>query len=261
MSQKASKQRRQTQRAAPPPPTSSKGGGLSGVPRKWLYGGLAVVAVAAIAVLIVVSLSGGDEAAAPATVDGTETEQMLQGIPQDGVSLGAPAAPVVLAEFADLQCPFCLTFALEMLPKLLDDYVRPGKVRIDFAGLAFLGPDSEKALRYALSAGEQDRLWNVVDLLYVHQGSENSGWVTDELLAGIGAAVPGLDHQAALDGVDSEAVSSQIDETAASAQQKLPKISTPSFLLGKNGGELPYVDLAGQDYESFTQQIDALLAG
>ncbi len=260
MSQKASKQRRQARRAAPPP-TSSKGGGLSGIPRKWLYGGLAVLAVAAVAVLIVVSLSGGEEAATPAAVDGTETEQMLQGIPQDGVSLGSPDAPVVLVEFADLQCPFCRTFALETLPKLINDYIRPGQVRIDFAGIAFLGPDSEKALRYALSSGDQDKLWNVVDLLYVNQGSENDGWVTDELLAAIGAAVPGLDPQAVLDGVDSEAVNAQIEEAATAAQEKLPQISTPSFLLGKNGGELAYVDVAGQDYEFLTQQIDELLAG
>jgi protein-disulfide isomerase len=61
-----------------------------------------------------------------------------------------------------------------VLPVLIHDYVREGKLRIVFRGLTFIGPDSEKALRAALAAGEQNRLWHVVDLFYRHQGPENS---------------------------------------------------------------------------------------
>ena len=40
--------------------------------------------------------------------------------------------------------------------------------------MAFLGPESETGLR-GLAAGQQDKLWHVVDLLYRNQGHENSG--------------------------------------------------------------------------------------
>ena len=67
------------------------------------------------------------------------------------------------------------------IPVLVSDYVRTGKLRIVFHGLAFIGPDSDTALRTALAAGREDRLWDVVAGFYARQGAEN-GWITDELV-------------------------------------------------------------------------------
>ena len=93
-----------------------------------------------------------------------------------------------MVEFADLQCPFCREYTLNALPTIVKQYVRTGKVKLVFFGMAFLGPDSETALRAAYAAGLQSRLWNVIDLLYRNQGPENSGWVTDGLLRAVGKA-------------------------------------------------------------------------
>ena len=71
--------------------------------------------------------------------------------PRTGTAIGSPDAPVTLVEFADLQCPFCAQWATDAFPDLVEEYVRPGRLRIEFRGLAFIGPDSEKALRAALS--------------------------------------------------------------------------------------------------------------
>ena len=98
---------------------------------------------------------------------------------------------MTLVEYADLQCPYCAQWALDALPTLVEDYVKPGKLRIVFRGLAFIGPDSDKALRTAIAAGENDHLWDVVHGLYVHQGAENAGWVTDGLVTEIAAGVRG----------------------------------------------------------------------
>jgi protein-disulfide isomerase len=98
--------------------------------------------------------------------------------------LGSPDAPVTVVEYADLQCPFCAEWARRAFGEIVRDYVAPGRVRIEFRGLVFLGPDSEVALRTALAAGRQDRLWDVVHLLYANQGAENAGWVTQDLLEG-----------------------------------------------------------------------------
>ncbi len=107
---------------------------------------------------------------------------MLAGIPQQGAVLGDPKAPVTLVEYADFQCPYCAQWSHGAFPTLVERYVRPGNVRIVFRGLAFLGPDSDRALRTAVAAGRENRLWNVVEALYHRQGHENSGWVTESLL-------------------------------------------------------------------------------
>ena len=73
---------------------------------------------------------------------------MLAGIPQNGIYLGNANAPVRLVEFADLQCPFCREYTLQTLPQLVQDYVRSGKVRMEFRDLAFLGKDSVTAGRH-----------------------------------------------------------------------------------------------------------------
>ena len=88
-------------------------------------------------------------------------------------------------------------------------------MRIVFGGLSFVGPDSERGMRFALAAGRQDKLWDVIHLLYASQGAENSGWVSDALLRELGAAVPGLDTEHALREASSPEVDRQLSEAQA----------------------------------------------
>src|SRR4051794_10011141 len=164
-----------------------------------LLGGALGVAAIAVAVLIAVSTSGsGAKTAATSASSGSvagarESSAMLAGIPQNGIVLGNAKAPVRVIEFADLQCPFCRNYALNTMPSLVKDYVRPGKVRMEFRSLAFIGDDSVRAARVAEAAAQQNKLWNFVDLAYFNQGKENSGWANDAALKRLAGAVPGLD--------------------------------------------------------------------
>ena len=116
--------------------------------------------------LIAASLVGaGTGESAPAPAPTGAATALLSGIPQQGAALGRPDAPVTLVEFADLQCPYCAAWADGAFAELVRDYVRPGKVRIVFGGLAFIGPDSETGLRFVLAAGRQGKLWQSVHLL------------------------------------------------------------------------------------------------
>ena len=113
----------------------------------------AVLGAAALVVVVAIVVSGGgssDEKAkgrpaaaqkATGAIPGEkESAEMLAGIPQSGIYLGNPAAPVRLVEFADLQCPFCREYALQVLPQLVQDYVRSGKVRMEFRNLVVPRP-------------------------------------------------------------------------------------------------------------------------
>ena len=171
--------------------------------------------------------------------------------------LGRPDAPVTLVEYGDLQCPYCSAWTHEALPVLVDEYVRSGKLRIEFRGMAFIGPQSETGLRAALAAGEQDKLWHVVDLLYHNQGHENSGWLNDGTLRLVGSSVPGLDVDRMLD--RREAMSAALEESEASAAAA-GITGTPSFQVGLTGGRLTRVPISSLDAGALRPAIEALLS-
>jgi protein-disulfide isomerase len=214
----------------------------------------AVVAGAMIAASVIGS--GGDEPTPPAKVSGSDAAALLDGIPEQGPALGRPDAPVTLVEFADLQCPFCRDWSRSSFPEIVRDYVRPGKVRMVFRGLTFIGPDSEQALRFAYAAGLQGKLWYAVDLLYANQGGENSGWVTDEFLADVAAAIPSFDLQQAR----AMETASQVDaliRTASDSATALDVRATPSLAAGKTGGDLEL--LSGTSPDDLRPTLDSLL--
>ena len=220
--------------------------------------GIVLVAGALAAALIAVSVAGGGDDA-PSTVHGTfETTAMLKGIPQDGNVLGRADAPVTIVEYADLQCPACQAWALGTLPAIVDEYVRPGKAKIVFNGVSFLGEDSATALQTAAAAGLQGKLWHVAELLYHSQGAENSGWVTDDLLRSIGEAA-GLDAGKMLDYRVSDQVAAALSEMQLKAQDAgLSLGPTPSFEVGRTGGQSTVLQGAVST-EDFRRLLNELL--
>lgn len=172
--------------------------------------------------------------------------------------LGSPHAPVTLVEYADLQCPYCAAWARDALPSVVSEYVRQGRVRLVFRGLAFLGPDSDLALRTVIAAGAHDKLWNLVDELYRRQGYENSGWVREELADAAGAA--GVDSRV-LERIAWSRATARAVARSARAARAAGVEGTPSFELGPTGGRLVPVQLGSLRPEGIRQALDAALRG
>ena len=189
-----------------------------------------------------------------------EPRGLLDGIPQDGVVLGEPDAPVTLVEFADLQCPYCARFAGTAFPAIVREYVRSGEVRLVFRGVVFLGPDSEEALRAVLAAGQQGKLWQLVERLYEAQGPEGSGWVTDELLRRLGGSIDGLDVERMLAERTSRAVEVEL-ALAREAAARARVDATPTFWAGPTDGPLRLLGKGAADAAVFRSALDALLGG
>jgi protein-disulfide isomerase len=162
----------------------------------------------------------------------------LSGIPQHNTVLGAPTARVTLIEYVDAQCPGCRYYTLSMFPVVVKDYVRPGKVKIEYRGFPFIGSDSVKALRFVLAAGLQNRLFELQEALYRHQGSENSGWVTDDLIRQLAKTIDGLNVQKLFADAASDAITRKADlaDPEASAAG-IP--GTPTFFI-QIGDQQPY---------------------
>jgi protein-disulfide isomerase len=229
-------------------------------PRLLALGTALAVVVAGILIGVSVAGSGGSSSRSTALRGAGETAAMLDGIPQSGNVLGRPDAPVRLVEYGDLQCPICRAFALGTLPTIVRDYVRSGDVQIEFRGIAFIGADSGKALRAVVAAGAQNRAWNLIDLLYQNQGQENSGWVTDALIQSAAAHTAGLNAGKLFAARNSGATQASINAFAAQARQDMGgQIRTPTFLVGKTGQQLQYLQISSLDASQFTPALDQLL--
>jgi protein-disulfide isomerase len=231
--------------------------------RLYLIAGLFAALIAS--ALVIASQFGGAEAgdATPASAQllgAADSAALLTGIPQDGAVLGSPKARVTLVEYADLQCPYCGEFARNALPTLIAAYVRTGKVKLEFRGLAFVGPESEAALRASLAAGRQNQLWNFMHLVYENQGTENSGWVTDGFIRSAGGLVDGLDVTRLI----ADAHSTPVTDEIAAAQDHATRDgvnTTPSFFVGRTGGAMMRLEVRSLDPAAFRPTLDRLLKG
>jgi protein-disulfide isomerase len=194
------------------------------------------VAIGAAVALVAVALIARSDST-PAVTENPVVN--LNGIPQDGSVLGSPDARVTLLEWADPQCPACRLYTEEFFPTVVDEYVRPGKINTEFRGFPFIGEDSVKAYRFLLAAGEQDRLWNLQEALYRHQGGENDGWVTDDLIRELASQIAGLDvDQLFVDADRSDIVAEA--EGAQAAGQAAGILGTPTLMI-RSGDADPYV--------------------
>lgn len=229
-----------------------------GTARQRALARLGVVAALALVVVVAAAMAGrrSQEPAASAPASGAE---IFDGIAQDGTALGSPKAPAVLTEFADLQCPYCAAFSRDVLPDIVQRYVRSGRVRLELQVLTFLGEDSVRAGAMAAAAARQDRLWSFAHAFYLRQGAENTGYATDDFLRGIGASVPGLDVGRAFDERDGAAAvrTLQAAERAAGA---MGADHTPAFYLRRGNGPIRPVTPEALTPAAFSEALDEALA-
>lgn len=222
-----------------------------------VFGGAALAAI--VAIVLIAGGGGGDsdsngDRARTGGVEGaTETADLFKGIPQNGTSLGDPKAKVVMTEYADLQCPFCAQYATDVLPRIVEEYVRPGKIRLELRLLRFIGPDSNRGAQAAHVAADSDRMWQFADLWYRNQGSENSGYGDDDFIADVAEAA-----EVSADKAVEAAGSGSNDADIEKAEQEADSLgidSTPSFVVGRKPGQGVTLEISELTYEEFEQAL------
>jgi protein-disulfide isomerase len=142
-------------------------------------------------------------------------------------SMGEESAKVVLVEFSDLQCPFCVRFYQDTFPRIVEDYVKTGKARYvarEFP-LSNIHPQARRASEAALCANEQDNYWAMRGKIF-----ENRNKLSDEDLLGYAEEV-GLDTLAWKACLESNQYSKKVDADMADVR-RLGITGTPSFAIG-----------------------------
>lgn len=175
-------------------------------------------------------------------------------------SQGDATAKVTLIEFSDYQCPFCGRYATETFSKLIDQYVKTGKVRYVLRNfpLTQMHPLAEKAAEAAECAGEQGKYWEMHDRLFKNQQALDA-----KELAGH-AMVLGLDAAKFQQCLEGGKFAAKIKADIADGT-KLNLRGTPTFFFGysdeKGLNKVKAVKLlsGAQPFNEFTDILDSLL--
>lgn len=238
----AKKQKRTMPRrwADPKAAQAAKQGVLARRRALWLGTGLTgIVIVAAVIGAILQPASKSTPLDGDTRIEG-KVSTLVDGIPQEGQTLGLPNAPVTLQVFADLEDEDTQHWILQLLPRIIKVFVRTNILKIEYLSFKTntIHPETfVKQQAAALSAGVQDKLWNFIETFYNEQGKEYTPYVTERYLENIASQVPGLNmaqwHEDRNNGRRSEQVVTE-DQTAKAEEIHV----TPAYRLGLTGQPL-----------------------
>jgi len=113
-----------------------------------------------------------------------------------GAYWGDPEAPVTVQLYADYQCPHCRNFHNTIEPTLIENFIRPGHIRLELIDFPVIGiksldelaDDSKESVQAAeatMCAGEQDAFMDFRETLYEGSLAPNSGALSDENLIAV----------------------------------------------------------------------------
>ena len=155
------------------------GGGRGSNFLSWPFlAGVSLLAAALLALVIVLALrnDGGDEG--EPTSDLAILNQELERLPtelQSGNKLGRDDAPAKLIQYEDFRCPICLSYTLNYEGFLIEEFVKPGLLQIEFRHLPVLGDASVRAAVGASCAAKQDRLFEYANRLFALHAEKGTG--------------------------------------------------------------------------------------
>lgn len=177
-----------------------------------------------------------------------------------GRSLGKADAKVTLAMFEDFTCPHCLDFTAANEGQIIEDYVKSGKVQLEFHFLP-LREASVIPMAAAYCAGEQGAFWPYQQQLFIAQAAANAktgpplstAFGGDQLIAV--AVALGMDGDKLRACMPADATLQAIEDDALAAQG-YGFSGTPSFAI--NGQ--PLVNGFPATYADWKKLLDSAVA-
>jgi len=162
---------------------------------------------------------------------------------RDGMSLGDPNAPAVIEVFEDFQCPACQYFSESVEPVIIQYLVETGKARLVFHNYPFIdgdgagnGGESDQAANAAMCANEQDKFWEMKEIIYANWNGENQGNLNNRHLTAMAEAA-GLDMDAFNSCFNANKYKSDIQASFELGQQYGVSGTPSAFVNGQKVGE------------------------
>lgn len=190
-----------------------------------------------------------DEAAATDEDPTLHADMLAFRAEDDPRALGDPDAAVVMIQWADFQCGFCARFARETEPELIERYVDPGILRIEWRDLPLQGDAAVQTAFAGRAAADQEAFWQLHEALYAEESPLPSSQRNRDGLADLAEHLD-LDVDRFLDIYDDPDVRQAVAAEAQLAQQ-LGITGTPAFLIA----DQPV--MGAQPFEVFASVIEA----
>ncbi|XVH33862.1 thioredoxin domain-containing protein (plasmid) [Haloferacaceae archaeon DSL9] len=140
--------------------------------------------------------------------------------------IGEADASTTATIYGNWKCPYTQDFAFGLFETIVEEYVEPGDLLIEFRmlsyreGSPFLGPDAPTAEHAALSIweNEPESYWSFFSYTFGNQPSSGQEWATAENLVALADAA-GVEDTAQIEStIEDETYADQIDATTEAAR-------------------------------------------
>ena len=174
-----------------------------------------------------------------------------------GKTVGNPAAPLRMDLYSDFTCPHCKMLHEQTLPRIMADYVTPGKAYLVFHEFTLTGQGrehSQTASLYAAAAARVGKYQQVCDALFLTQSS----WaVSGKVWETVAPALNAAEQKKVQALVKEPAIAAEVERdlemgTAAHVDR------TPTLVMTRKGKQTAWN--SWEDYGLFKSLADLLLS-
>jgi protein-disulfide isomerase len=162
-------------------------------------------------------------------------------------SLGADDAPVTMIEYSSLTCPHCAEFHATTLPKIKEQYITPGKLRLVYRDFP-LDPLATAAAMLPHCVAP-DRYFGLLEGLFRSQSTWASSQEPAKELERL-SRFAGLSPAAFQSCINNKELLQAIQQRAAAAREEYGITSTPTFII--DGKKI----VGATKFEEFQKAID-----
>lgn len=150
--------------------------------------------------------------------------------------MGEDDAPVATL-YGNWKCPYTREFVVNQMPGLVEEFVQPGRLRLEFRSLAYrngspyLGPDAPRATRAGLAVWHLDpaSYWTYFAYVFANQPAEKHAWAQPSLLErfaeAAGVSSPSAIERRSAPGNYEDLLGRSVDDAAALGIGTVPRIA------------------------------------